>query len=83
MTCVRRHFEARQRPEAPECWRHLNTAVWPEVCSVRTKYVNKCEQRINPEQNAIILLKLEDIQPYQFESEGTFEEEDDSKWLRY
>jgi len=32
MVCARRHFEARQRAEAPECWRHLNEAIWPEVC---------------------------------------------------
>jgi len=25
---------------------------------------------------------MSDIQPYQFESEGTWQEEDDSKWLR-
>jgi len=35
------------------------------------KHVNKCEQRMN------------DIQPYQFEPEGTLQEKDDSKWLRF
>jgi len=58
MACERRHFESRQRPQAPECRRHLNTAVWPEVCRARTKYVNTYEQRIIPEHNANILLKL-------------------------
>jgi len=31
MTCARRYFEARHRPEAPECWCHLKQAIWPEV----------------------------------------------------
>jgi len=31
------HFECRQRPTAPECWCHLNTAVWLEVCRARTE----------------------------------------------
>ena len=35
------HFEARLRPEAPECWPHLNTAVWPEVC---TTHLKACKQ---------------------------------------
>jgi len=32
MACAHHHFEARQRPEAPECWCHLNPAIWLEVC---------------------------------------------------
>ena len=45
------------------------------------KHVNKCEQRIIPEHNAIILLKLRHewhVQLYNFYPEGTIEEEDDS-----
>ena len=37
MVCARRHFEARQRAEAPECLRHLNTAALPKVGGARTK----------------------------------------------
>jgi len=37
MACWCRHFEARQRPEDPECWCHMNTAVWPEVCKPCSK----------------------------------------------
>ena len=37
MACGRRHFEARQRPEAPECWRHFSVSGWPEVCRAHTK----------------------------------------------
>jgi len=58
MACWRRHFEARQRPEAPECWRHLSISGWLEVCRAHQKHVNKCELRIIPELNGIILLKL-------------------------
>jgi len=43
MAWGRRHFEARQRPEAPQCWLHLNPAVWPEVCGVCTK---ACKQTL-------------------------------------
>ena len=52
------HFDARQRPEAPECWRHLSVSGWPEVCRARIKkHVNKCrEQRIIPELNGIIFI---------------------------
>jgi len=32
MACGSRHFEARQRPEAPECWRHFSVSEWPEGC---------------------------------------------------
>ena len=44
------------------------------------KHVNKCEQRIIPEQNAIILLNyvMHGIQPHQFEPDGTWQKEDDS-----
>ena len=37
-----------------------------------------------PELNDIILLNyvMNDTEPYQFEPEGTLQEEDDSKWLR-
>jgi len=34
---VRRHFEARQRPKAPEYWRHFSVSGWPEVYRARTK----------------------------------------------
>jgi len=37
MPCARRHFEARHKPEAPECWRHLNQPIWPEVCITHLK----------------------------------------------
>ena len=37
MACGCRHFEARQRPDARECWRHLNASDSPEVCGARTK----------------------------------------------
>ena len=57
MACGHHHFEARQRLEAPECRHHLNTAIWPKSVEPVQKHVNKCEQRIIPEQNAIILLK--------------------------
>jgi len=40
------------------------------------KHVNKCEQRIIPELNNIILLNLY-RQQYQFEPEGTRQEDDD------
>ena len=49
------------------------------------KHVNKCELRIIPELNAIILLKLSHkwhTTIYQLEPEGILQEEDDSKWLR-
>jgi len=51
----RRHFEARQRPEAPGI-----TSTHPvDLKSVEPiqKYVNNCEQRIVPENNATALLK--------------------------
>jgi hypothetical protein len=48
MACGHRHFEARQRLEAPE---------YKSVEPIQ-KHVNKCEQRIIPELNGIILLKL-------------------------
>ena len=41
MACARRHFEARHRPDAPECWRHLNQAIRPEVCITRLKACNE------------------------------------------
>jgi len=31
------HFQARQIPEAPECWHHFSISGWPEVYRVRTK----------------------------------------------
>ena len=37
MACGRRHFEVRQRLEAPECCHHLSISNWPEVCRPRTK----------------------------------------------
>jgi len=37
MACGCHHFEATQRLKAPECWCHLNPAVWSEVCRARTK----------------------------------------------
>jgi len=59
MACGRRHFEARQRPEAPGCWRHFSVSRWPEVCRARTE---ACKQvwakNQEPELNGIILLKL-------------------------
>ena len=58
MACGRWHVEARQRPEAPECWRHLNQAIWVKSVEPVQNNVNKCEQRIIPEQNTLILLKL-------------------------
>jgi len=59
MACRRRHFEARQRREAPECWRHFSVSGWPEVCRARTKACKQVwVQRIIPEQNGIISLKL-------------------------
>jgi len=33
MPCGRRHFKVRQRPDVPECWRHLGVSGWPEVCT--------------------------------------------------
>ena len=38
-----RHFDARQRPEAPECLRHSNPAIWPEICRAHTK---ACKQML-------------------------------------
>ena len=32
MTFACCHFLDRYRPEAPECWRHLNQAIWLKVC---------------------------------------------------
>jgi len=58
MACGCRHFEARQRPEAPECWFNFSVSGWPEVCRALQKHVNKCDQIIIPELNIIILLKL-------------------------
>ena len=48
------------------------------------KHVNKCEQRDIPGHNATALLKyvMNDIRPYQFEPEGTWQEKDNSTWLR-
>jgi len=37
LACGRRHFQAKQRPEAPECWLQLSVSGWPEVCRARTK----------------------------------------------
>jgi len=37
MACACCHFEARHRPEAPECSRHLNQAISPEVCITHLK----------------------------------------------
>jgi len=51
VACGRRHFETRQRPRSPECWRQLSVSGWPEVWRAR-------EQRIIPELNSIIYLKL-------------------------
>jgi len=59
MVCGCRHFEARQGPEAPECWRHLSVSVDQKSVEPVQKHVNKCEQRIIPELNDIILLKLD------------------------
>jgi len=36
MACGWWHFEARHRPEAAECWRHLSVSGWPEVCRAHT-----------------------------------------------
>jgi len=54
-----------------------------EHSSLTGRYVNKYEQRIIPEHNAIILLNyfINDIQPNQFEPQGTLQEEDDSYCL--
>ena len=51
----RRHFEVRQRPEADVTW-----AYPVDLKSVEPvqKPTNKCKQRINPELNDIIVLKL-------------------------
>ena len=57
MACGCHHFKAGQRLEVPECSHHLNASGWPEVEPVQ-KHVNKCEQRIISEHNAIILLRL-------------------------
>jgi len=68
-------------------WKLLNSDItWMHLVDLKSvepvqKHVNKCEQRIIPEHNAIILLKVYK-QPYQFEPERTLQEEDDSKWLR-
>ena len=71
-------------------WKLLNVDVtWMHPVDLKSvepvqKHVNKCEQRIIPELNGIILLNyvINDIQPNQFEPEGTLQEEDDSQWLR-
>ena len=47
MTHGCRHFEARQRLGAPECWDHLNPAVWPEICRARTKACKQVLARNN------------------------------------
>jgi len=50
------------------------------------KHVNEREQRISPELNAIISVKLRHERrttTYHFEAEGTLKEEDDQTWLRY
>jgi len=57
------HFEAKQGPEAHEWWRHIRTShsAYPvDLKSVEPvqKHVDKCEKRIIPELNGIILLKL-------------------------
>jgi len=65
MACGQGHFEARQRPEAPEYWHHLSVSGWPEVCRAHTK---ACKQ---------VWAKN-----YQFDPEGTLQEEDDSNWVR-
>jgi len=36
MACGCHHFEARQRQEVPECWRHFSISSWPEVCRAHT-----------------------------------------------
>jgi len=43
MACWRSHFEARHKPDAPECWRHLNQALWPKVCITHLK---ACKQAL-------------------------------------
>jgi len=37
MACRCRHYEARQKPEAPECWHHLTISSSPEICRASTK----------------------------------------------
>ena len=61
----RRDFKARQIPEA----NNVTSAYSVDLKSVEPvqKHENKCEQRIIPDLNGII---LNDIQPYQFEPEG-------------
>jgi len=60
MAYGRRHFDAGHRPEAAECKRQLNIAQQFGRNSVEAvqKYVNKCEQNIIPDENAMILLEL-------------------------
>ena len=59
IACGRRHFEAIDRD-----WKLLNADVTPmhpvdlKPVEPVQKHVNKCEQRIIPELNGIILLKL-------------------------
>ena len=86
MACGRRHFEARQRPEAPEYWRHFSVSGWHEVCRAHTK---TCKQQWAKNYSRTIRHYLNknyvmnDVQLYQFEPEGTWQEEDHSKLLGY
>jgi len=65
-------------------WKFLNAdvistyPVYLKYVEPVQQHVNKCGRRIIPELNGIILLKI-----YHFEPEGTWREEDDSKWLIY
>ena len=52
------HFEARQRPESPECSRYLNPAVWLEVCRAHTKACRQVLARTNSRTKRNNLVKI-------------------------
>jgi len=58
IACVCRYFEARQKPETPEYWHHLNPAVWPEVYRASTKACKQVLARNNSKTKDHNLVKI-------------------------
>jgi len=68
MACGHHHFEARHKSEAPECWRHLNQAILPEVCITHLKV---CKQVLAKNNSRPY------IQLHQFEPEEPLQDDSD------
>ena len=79
--CGRRHFEARQRPETPEWWRHLSVSGSPELCRARTK---ACKQvwistYYITKRHYLVKITSWMTQPYQFQPENNLTR---GRWLK-